>query len=398
MRRPGPGRGDDRGATLITPGALQAATDELVSSVVLPQVTQWDRDDVLPAAVLERIVELGIPGAMVPAQYGGAARTVSELVPVWRSLSQGWISITGAVNPTGLATALLVRNGSDAQRERWLPGLASGELLASFSITEPGAGSDIKRLITTVRRPADGGPGWVIDGEKRWVAGGVTSDVIFLMVRTEGSDRPSCLVLPAAGRGDAGWTVTELDKIGYRGVESAAYRFNGHHAPGAELLGGDEAGLGRGARQMIGALDVGRVNVACRGLGIMDRALALALAESNEREVGSGLLGTHTHAQLRIGEMRARLIAVESTILRAAAEIDAGAESASEVATAAKLFASESAVWAVDQASRLAASRSYPADAELARLRRDAPQTQIGEGANDALMLALGKAGIAAAA
>jgi alkylation response protein AidB-like acyl-CoA dehydrogenase len=400
VRRAGSGRGDDRGAAVIAPTVttLQAATEELVSSVVLPQVTQWDRDDVLPHAVLERLVELGIPGAMVPQQYGGAGRPVAELVPVWRVLSQGWISITGAVNPTGLATALLVRSGSEAQRERWLPRLASGELLASFSITEPGAGSDIKRLRTTAARRTDGGPGWVLDGEKRWVAGGVSSGLVFLMLKAHGTDRPSCLVLPSDGRGGPSWTVRELDKIGYRGVESAAYRFTGHVAEGAELLGGDDAGLGAGARQMLGALDVGRVNVACRGLGIMDRALAIAAGESRDRDVGSGPLGTHTHVQLRIGELRARIIAVESMVARAAAAVDARTDDAGEVAIAAKLLASDGAVWAVDQASRLAASRSYTADAELARLRRDAPQTQIGEGANDALLIALGRAGIAAAA
>jgi alkylation response protein AidB-like acyl-CoA dehydrogenase len=377
---------------------LLAATEELVSSVVLPQVTQWDRDDVLPDAVLDRIVALGIPGAMVPQEYGGAGRTVAELAPVWRVLSQGWISITGAVNPTGLATALLVRSGTPAQRERWLPRLAAGEMLASFSITEPGAGSDIKRLVTTATRRADGGPGWVLDGEKRWVAGGLSSGVVFLMLKARGTDRPSCIVLPSDGRGEAAWSVRELDKIGYRGVESAAYRFAGHVAEGAELLGGDEAGLGAGARQMLGALDVGRVNVACRGLGIMDRALAIALGESTGREVGSGTLGSHTHAQLRIGELRSRIIGVESMIARAAAAVDARTADAGEVSIAAKLLASDGAVWAVDQAARLAASRSYTADAELARLRRDAPQTQIGEGANDALLIALGRAGIAAAA
>ena len=400
MRRPGSGRGDDRGAAVIAVAAptLLAATEELVSSVVRPHVTDWDRDDVLPAEVLDQVVALGIPGAMVPAQYGGAGRTVAELVPVWRTLSQGWISITGAVNPTGLATALLVRHGTEAQRERWLPALAAGELLASFSITEPGAGSDIKRLRTTATRPADGGPGWVVDGEKRWVAGGVSSGVVFVLLKAQGTERPSCLVLPSDGRGAPAWEVRELDKIGYRGVESAAYRFAGHRAPDAELLGGDDAGLGAGARQMLGALDVGRVNVACRGLGIMDRALAIALGESRDREVGSGPLGSHTHAQLRVGELRARIIAVEAVIARAAAAVDARGDEAGEVAIAAKLLASDGAVWAVDQAARLAASRSYTAGAELARLRRDAPQTQIGEGANDALLIALGRAGITAAA
>ena len=145
---------------------------------------------------------------------------------------------------------------------------------------------------------------------------------------------------------------------------------------------------------MLDALDVGRVNVACRALGITDRALERALEESREREIGDGVLGDHTHAQLRLGEMIARRAAVEALVDRAAAAVDARDESARELSTAAKLIASDTAVWAVDAASRLAASRSYTASDELARLRRDAPQTQIGEGANDALLFALAKAHI----
>jgi alkylation response protein AidB-like acyl-CoA dehydrogenase len=259
-------------------------------------------------------------------------------------------------------------------------------VLASFSITEPQAGSDLKRIETS-GRPLDDG-GLVLDGEKRWVAGGVSSDVIFLMVDVEGADRPSCVILPASGRGSATWQVEELDKVGYRGVESAAYRFEHHRAGDAEILGGEP---GNGARHMLDALDVGRVNVACRGLGIIDRALACAITEGTEREVGGGMLGEHTHAQLRIGEIAARRRAVEALVAKAAEAVDARAGDARELSTSAKLVASEEAVRAVDQAARLAASRSYGAGDELARLRRDAPQTQIGEGANDALLLALAK-------
>jgi len=321
---------------------------------------------------------------MVPAEYGGRGRSVVDLVPVWRTLSHGWISLTGAINPTGLATTLLVRNGTVAQRERWLPGIARGELLASFSITEPQAGSDLGR-IETAAAPRAGG-GLVLDGEKRWVAGGVSCDVIFLLAEIDGA--PSCVVLPAEGRGGDGWEVGELDKVGYRGVESATYRFHSLQAPDAEVLGDAP---GEGARQMLDALDVGRVNVACRGLGILDRCLACAVEESTTRAVGDGLLGEHTHAQLRLGEMVVRQAAVEALVERAAAAVDARAGDARELSTAAKILASDSAVWAVDLAARLAASRSYAAGDELARLRRDAPQTQIGEGANDALLLALAR-------
>ncbi len=369
---------------------LLTAVERFVAETVHPSVDEWDRTDDLPDAVVEQLVALGLAGAMVPPEYGGPGLTVADLVPAWRTLSQGWISLTGAVNPTGLATALLLRHATAEQRERWLPPIARGECVASFSITEPQAGSDIGRIETSARRL--GGGGLVLDGEKRWVAGGKSSDVVFMMVEVEGSDKPSCVVLPAEGRGAQSWRVDELDKVGYRGVESAAYVFDSHEAPGAEVLGDYDAGLGSGARFMLDALDVGRVNVACRALGIIDRAIACAVEECVERAVGDGMLGDHTHAQMRVGEMVARRAAVESLVERAAGAVDdrAGA-AARELSTAAKVIASDTAVWAVNRAARLAASRSYAAGDELARLRRDAPQTQIGEGANDALLLALAR-------
>jgi alkylation response protein AidB-like acyl-CoA dehydrogenase len=376
--------------TLPHPDAtrLHEAVRAFVDDTVLPGVAEWDASDELPAEVVGRLVSLGLTGALVPRDHGGPGLDVADLVPSWRTLSQGWISLTGAVNPTGLATTLLLRHGTEAQRERWLPGIARGEVLASFSITEPQAGSDLGRIETTARRAADGG--LVLNGDKRWVAGGVSSDVVFLLAEVAHTDRgkPSCVILPADGRDTPTWRLEEIDKLGYRGVESAAYAFHDHHAPDAEVLG-DE--LGAGARQMLDALDVGRINVACRALGIIDRALACAVEESTQREIGDGLLGDHTHAQLRIGEIVARRAAVAALVTQAAHAVDARAEDLRELTTAAKVVASDVAVWAVDRAARLAASRSFAAGDELARLRRDAPQTQIGEGANDALLLALSK-------
>jgi alkylation response protein AidB-like acyl-CoA dehydrogenase len=371
---------------LADPAQLHAAVRAFVDDVVLPQVAGWDAADELPDGVLDRLVGLGLTGALVPREHGGPGLGVADLWPAWRVLSQGWISLTGAINPTNLATTLLMRHGTDAQRARWLPGIARGDVLASFSITEPQAGSDLQRIETTARRTDAGG--LVLDGDKRWVAGGVSSDVVFLMAEVDDAGRPSCVILPAEGRGSDSWRLEEIDKLGYRGVESAAYAFTAHHAEGAEVLG-DE--VGAGARQMLDALDVGRVNVACRALGIVDRALACAVQESTGRAIGDGVLGDHTHAQLRVGELLARRAAVAALVESAARAVDARADAARELSTAAKVVASDTAVWAVDRAARLAASRSFAAGDELARLRRDAPQTQIGEGANDALLMALAK-------
>lgn len=376
------------------PDALLDDVRRFVADEVLPNVAEWDRSDVLPDAVFGWLMEHGVMGALVPRAYGGAGMSVLDLIPVWRTLSQGWISLAGAVNPSGLATALLVRHGTEDQRRRWLPGLGGGETFAAFSITEPQAGSDLKRLETTAT--AIGGAdetdrsGYRLDGEKRWIAGGASADVVFMLVLADGAERPSCLILPAAGRGEPCWRVEMLDKVGYRGVESAAYAFHRHEAPDAEVLGGPD-GLGRGAQQMLDALDVGRVNVACRALGVLDRIGAVTAGHALEREVGDGPLADHTHAQLRIAEIHARMLAAESLTLRAAAAVDARAPDARLLSTAAKIIASDTAVWAIGPATRLAASRSYAADDELARLRRDAPQTEIGEGANDALLLALAR-------
>src|SRR4051812_6634888 len=227
------------------------AVRRLVDEVVLPSVEDWDRDDVLPAEVLERLGELGVPGALVPARYGGRELGVSAMVDVWRMLAQGWISLTGAVNTTALATELLVRYGTEPQRERWLPGIASGAVWSSFSITEPGAGSDLKRIETWVE-PADGG--LLITGRKRWIAGGFSFPLAFMLANVKGQLRPSCILLRAGGGGRGRGRRGPLDKLGSRGVESAAWQFARHFARGAEILGGEP---GQGARQMLDVLGVG---------------------------------------------------------------------------------------------------------------------------------------------
>jgi alkylation response protein AidB-like acyl-CoA dehydrogenase len=174
------------------PDRLAEQVGAFVRGTVLPHVEAWDRADDLPDAVVRGLVALGVTGALVLRAYGGGGLGMAELAPVWRRLSHGWISLTGAINPTGLATALLVRHGTEAQRGRWLPGIARGAVLASFSITEPQAGSDLGRIETTARSREGGGI--VLDGEKRWVAGGVSSDVVVLLAEIDGA--PSCVVLP----------------------------------------------------------------------------------------------------------------------------------------------------------------------------------------------------------
>ena len=296
------------------------AVRRLVDDVVLPSVERWDREDVLPQEVLDRLGELGVPGALVPAAYGGRELPVSAMVDVWRTLSQGWISLTGAVNTTALATALLVRYGTEEQRARWLPGIAAGEVWASFSITEPGAGSDLRRIETWVE-PADGGlldhRPQALDRRRVLVPARVHARQ---RARVSCGRRASCCPPRAAGarRGRSSrWTSSAIAASSPPpGSSTATTR------PGRRSSAGSR--LGQGARQMLDVLAVGRVNVACRGLGIIDRALECALDEATGRGIGRGVLGDHTHTQLRIGEMRSRQLVVEAAVRRAATAIDAG--------------------------------------------------------------------------
>ena len=311
---------------------------------------------------------------------------MAELAPVWRTLSHGWISLTGAINPTGLATALLVRHGTDAQRERWLPAIARGDVLASFSITEPQAGSDLGADRDRRARRATAA-GSCSTARSAGSPAARRSEVVFMLAEIDGE--PSCVVLPGRRARRDGWAVDELDKVGYRGVESAAYRFDGFEAPGAEVLG-DDAGRGRAPdarrarrrprqRRLPRARDP-RPLPRVRGRGVDD-------ARGRRRAARR----PHARAAARRRAGRAPRGGRGARCERAAAAVDARADDARELSTAAKVVASDTAVWAVDVARRLAASRSYAAGDELARLRRDAPQTQIGEGANDALLLALAR-------
>ena len=378
----------------MSPDDLHAVIRTFVDETVLPQVAEWDREDALPGWVLGRLVELGVTGALVPTEYGGRGYGVSDLVPTWRTLSQGWISLTGAVNPTGLATTLLSRHGTEEQRQALAAGhrvrRRAGELLDHRA-----AGGQRPRPPRDVGRAARRTAGLRLDGEKRWVAGGVTSDVIFMMTQVDGSEKPSCVVLPKAGRGSDRWQVTELDKVGYRGVESAAYVFDDFEAEGAEVLGGEE-GLGR--RRALHARRARRRPRERRVPRARHHRPLPGLARSrSRRRARSATACSATTRTRRCASASSSPAATRSPRSSTAPppRSTRGSPERRELSTSAKLVASDTAVWAVDAARRLAASRSYAAGDELARLRRDAPQTQIGEGANDALLMALAKPALA---
>ncbi|MTD44588.1 hypothetical protein GKE82_09875 [Conexibacter sp. W3-3-2] len=356
--------------------------EQLLVRSVDGHVETWDAEDQLPDAVVDELAAAGAFGLTVGPEHGGAGIGAEGALEAWRRLARRWIAMTGLVNTHALAGAILQTHGTVEQQRRWLPGIASRQLRASFSITEPQAGSDLAQLALAATPHPDGG--FLLSGEKRWIAGGMSATLPFALVRT--AEGLTCLAIPREPGWSATWEGGLIDKPGYRGVESAWWRLRDHHAPAAEVIGEP----GRGARVMLGALNLGRVNVAARGLGIAERAVELALEESRTRRIGDGPLLDQSHTRIRLGEMRTRLMAADALARRAAQAIDADDPEARDLCAAAKVAAARAARENAEDASRLAASRSYVAGCELDRLRRDAGQLAIGEGAEDVLLLTLG--------
>src|SRR3989454_9017901 len=267
-------------------------------------------------------------------------------------LSRGWISISGVINTHFIGSYLLMKYGSDEQRQRYLPRMATGEIRAAFSLSEPELGSDVQAIKTSAKKLDDGA--FEINGQKMWVTNGLLSSLVFVLVKTDPDAEPrhkgfTCFIAekePGVGEntGDfVGLNVPpKIKKLGYKGVESTELVFDGYRCPAENVLGGEEGGLNRGFAQMMDALELGRVNVAARGVGLAQRALELALKYSQERRAFGKPIAEHQAIQFKLADMATQLDAARLLTRRAAMMKDAGERSDMEAGMA-KLFASETA-------------------------------------------------------
>src|SRR5512133_3632788 len=261
---------------------------------ILPNAEHYDAVDEFPEPIVEQMKELGLFGVTIPEEYGGMGLDLTTYVMIVEELSRGWISISGIVNTHFIGSYLLMKFGSEEQKQRYLPRMATGEVRAAFSLSEPELGSDVQAIKTSARKGDDGR--WEINGQKMWVTNGLLSSLVFVLVKTDPDADPrhkgfTCFIAEkepgvAENTGEyAGLTVPpKIKKLGYKGVESTELVFDGYRCPGENILGGEEAGLNKGFAQMMDALEVGRANVAARGVGIAQRALELALRYSQERK------------------------------------------------------------------------------------------------------------------
>ncbi|HEY2656383.1 MAG TPA: acyl-CoA dehydrogenase family protein [Solirubrobacteraceae bacterium] len=367
---------------------------------IIPSASRYDSEDLFPEPIVAQMRELGLFGVTIPEEYGGLGLDLSTYAMIVEELSRGWISISGIVNTHFIGSYLLLKFGTERQRQSYLPRMASGEIRAAFSLSEPECGSDVQALKTSARRTGDGD--WELSGQKMWVTNGLRSSLVFTLVRTDPDAQPrhrglTCFICekePGVSENSGafkGLTVpSKIRKLGYRGVESTELVFDGYRAPGASVLGGEEAGLGRGFVQMMDALELGRVNVAARGVGIAQRALELALRYAQQRRAFGKAIAEHQAIQFKLADMATQVEAARLLTMRAARLKDAGERSDLEAGMA-KLFASEAGRFCVEEALRIHGGYGYSKEYEIERLYRDAPLLLIGEGTSEIQRLVIGR-------
>jgi alkylation response protein AidB-like acyl-CoA dehydrogenase len=314
-------------------------------------------------------------------------------------LSRGWISISGIVNTHFIGSYLLMKFGSDEQKDHFLPKMATGEIRAAFSLSEPGLGSDVQAITTSAKQDGDH---WEINGQKMWVTNGLMSGVVFVLAKSDRDADPpykgmTCFICEkepgvAENSGEyAGLTIPpKIKKMGYKGVESTELVFDGYKCPADMILGGEEAGIGKGFGQMMDALEVGRVNVAARGVGIAQRALELGLRYAQERKTFGKPIAQHQAIQFKLADMATKVEAARLLTLKAARMKDAGERSDLEAGMA-KLFASEAGKEVVEDSFRIHGGYGYSKEYEIERLYRDAPLLLIGEGTSEIQRMVIGR-------
>ncbi len=380
--------------------AITEMVRQFADEQIIPQAEHFDHEDVFPAPIVEQMKELGLFGVTIPEEYGGMGLDLTTYAMIVEELSRGWISISGVINTHFIGSYLLMKFGSEEQKQKYLPRMATGEIRAAFSLSEPELGSDVQAIKTQAKKTDDGS--YEINGQKMWVTNGLMSSLVFVLVKTDPDAQPrhrgfTCFIAEKEGGVEkntgeyAGLNVPpKIKKLGYKGVESTELVFDGYRCPAENVLGGEDAGLNKGFAQMMDALEVGRVNVAARGVGIAQRALELALRYSQERKTFGKPISEHQAIQFKLADMATQVDAARLLTIRAARMKDDGVRSDLEAGMA-KLFASEAGRFCVEECFRIHGGYGYSKEYEIERLYRDAPLLLIGEGTSEIQRMVIGK-------
>ena len=365
---------------------LLDAVDKWIERDLKPIVREYDHADRYPAHVVEQMKELGLFGATVGTEYGGLGLPATTYAKLVMRISAVWMSVTGIFNSHLMLALAIEKFGTTAQKSQWLPKLASGEIRGGLALTEPNAGTDLQGIRMTARCD---GEHYVINGTKTWITNGAEGSCVALLVKTDPNAEPrhkgmSLFIAPKT----AGFTVgRKLDKLGYKAIDTAELVFDDYRVPADHLIGGVE---GQGFYQVTEGLTLGRINVAARGVGIADGALALATSYAQTRETFGKPICEHQAIQLKLGEMATRARAARLLTIDAAAAFDRG-ERCDMEAGMAKYFASEAALENSIESMRIHGAYGYSKEYDIERLYRDAPLTCIGEGTNEIQRITIAK-------
>ncbi len=354
------------------------AVDKFLERDVRPHVLRLDHADEYPHDIVEGMKELGLFGSIIPEKYGGLGLPASTYAKIVERVSAVWMSLSGIFNSHLIMSAAVVRFGTDEQKRQWLPKFATGEVRGGLALTEPNCGTDLQAIRTVAKRDGDD---YVINGTKTWISNGIYGSCFALLVKTDPHAQPrhKGISLFLADKRD-GFTVSrKLEKLGYKGIDSAELVFEDYRIPADQLVGGEE---GRGLSHALGGLELGRINVAARGVGVAQSALDLAVKYSQQRETFGKPIADHQAIAIKLADMATRLEASKHLVRAAAAAYDAG-ERCDMEAGMAKLYATETALFNATESMRIHGAYGYSKEFDVERLYRDAPLLCIGEGTNE---------------
>ncbi|WP_270888363.1 acyl-CoA dehydrogenase family protein [Pedococcus sp. 5OH_020] len=369
---------------------------EFVDEQIIPVAQELEHADEYPTKIVEGMQEMGIFGLMIPEEYGGLGESLLTYALCVEEIARGWMSVSGIINTHFIVAYMLLQHGTQEQKQRYLPRMATGEVRGAFSMSEPGLGSDVSAIKTKAVRDSEDSDDWSITGQKMWLTNGGSANLVAVLVKTDlGADSvyrnlTTFLVEKEPGFGQTAQGVTvpgKIDKMGYKGVDTTELVLEGHRSTTAQILGGEP---GRGFYQMMDGVEVGRVNVAARACGVSMRAFELGISYAQQRETFGKKIAEHQGILFRLADMATKVEASHQLMVKAARLKDAGARNDLEAGMA-KYLAAENCADVVEQSFRIHGGYGYSKEYEIERLYREAPMLLIGEGTAEIQKMIIGR-------
>ena len=369
-----------------TEAALLDAVDRFLAREVRPVASQLEAADEYPAAIVEQMREMGLFGAIIPEAWGGLGLGAQSYARLVEHLAAEWMSLSGVINSHLIMAAAVMRHGTPAQKDYFLPRFATGELRGGIGLTEPDCGTDLQAIRTQACRDGDH---YVVNGAKTWITNGLHGNCFALLVKTDPKAVPRHrgMSLFLAEKGPGFQVPRKLLKLGYRGIDTVEMLFTNYHVPADRLIGGEE---GHGLQQVLAGLELGRINVAARGVGVARSAYEESIGYSRQRKTFGKPICEHQAIQLKLADMATRVEAARLLTNSAARAYDEGRRCDLEAGMA-KLYATEAAMENAAEALRIHGAYGYSKEYRVERLYRDAPLLVIGEGTNEMQRIIIAK-------